>query len=230
MNCNDLQSVIGEMARGALLDAGVRGEAAGHLDECPRCAVRMDDERSLAGGLQALARSADGCAAPPKVEAALLNAFREQPVSSNRSRWIRAGAIAAVAAAIVAAFALRVESPRAREIAVAPAKVVEQVAPVERQAVDPPPPVKRRRQRIRPAMPPAAEATQPTPIMTEFLAVSRPDGWTPQEGGRLVRVQLPQSALGVFGLPVIEDRRSERVQADVMLSDDGLVRAIRFVK
>jgi hypothetical protein len=43
-------------------------------------------------------------------------------------------------------------------------------------------------------------------------------------------VGLPRSALRVFGLPMDEERAAEQIQADVMLSNDGLVRAIRFVK
>jgi len=69
-----------------------------------------------------------------------------------------------------------------------------------------------------------------TEVSTEFLPVAQGDGWTPLDGGRLVRVGLPRSAMGAFGLPVDQGRAPERVQADVMLSDDGLLRAIRFVK
>lgn len=236
MNCRELESAMGEMARGALLDAGILGEASSHLECCRECRVRLADEHSLACGLEALASSVGRCEAPPPVEAALLNVFREQRhpaiVESGRpAGWVRIGAIGAVAAAIVAAFLLRMESPRAREIAGSPAVMAKRPTPAQPQAsaaVESPARI-RRRQRSRP-VPAAAQPTPEAPIMTEFLTVSQQDGWTPLEGGRLVRVRLPQSALGVFGLPVNEERRAERVQADVMLSDDGLVRAIRFVK
>ena len=62
------------------------------------------------------------------------------------------------------------------------------------------------------------------------MPVAQGDEWTPLDGGRLVRVRLPRSAMGVFGLPVDPGRDPERVQADVVLSDDGLLRAIRFVR
>lgn len=48
--------------------------------------------------------------------------------------------------------------------------------------------------------------------------------------GALVRVNLPAEAMRAVGLPVREDRLSERVQADVLLSEEGLATAIRFVK
>jgi hypothetical protein len=65
---------------------------------------------------------------------------------------------------------------------------------------------------------------------SDFFTVPQGDAWTPRDGGRLVRVQLPRSALRSFGLPVNEERSWEQIQADVMLSNDGLLRAIRFVR
>ena len=49
------------------------------------------------------------------------------------------------------------------------------------------------------------------------------------EGGQVLRVELPRSALLSFGLPMNPDRAGERVKADVLISSDGLPRAIRFV-
>ena len=52
----------------------------------------------------------------------------------------------------------------------------------------------------------------------------------PLESGQLVRVQLPRSALASFGLPLSAERGNEPVKADVLLGNDGLARAIRFVR
>jgi hypothetical protein len=51
-----------------------------------------------------------------------------------------------------------------------------------------------------------------------------------QEGGQIVRVEVPRSALANFGLPVNMERSNERVKADVLYGVDGLAHAIRFVK
>jgi hypothetical protein len=67
-------------------------------------------------------------------------------------------------------------------------------------------------------------------VETEFIPVAQGDEWSPSDGARLVRVEIPKSTLNVFGLPVLEGRGPDRVQADVVLSDDGLLRAIRFVR
>jgi len=45
-----------------------------------------------------------------------------------------------------------------------------------------------------------------------------------------VRVELPGSALGEVGLPFDPETAPESVKADVVLGQDGLARAIRFVR
>lgn len=50
------------------------------------------------------------------------------------------------------------------------------------------------------------------------------------EGSQVVRITLPRSALVQFGLPANPERADEFVKADVLLSDDGLARAIRFIQ
>jgi len=49
------------------------------------------------------------------------------------------------------------------------------------------------------------------------------------EGGAIVRVTLPRSALRSFGLPVTESDGTERVFADLLVSEDGTPQAIRLV-
>lgn len=67
--------------------------------------------------------------------------------------------------------------------------------------------------------------------VTEFISlVAGAPAATPLEGGQLVRVQLPRSALASLGLPLNVERENESVRADVLLGNDGLARAIRFVR
>ena len=51
-----------------------------------------------------------------------------------------------------------------------------------------------------------------------------------QDGGQIVRVELPRSAMVNLGFTVNMDRYNERVKADVLVGNDGLARAIRFVQ
>ena len=67
-------------------------------------------------------------------------------------------------------------------------------------------------------------------IATNFFPIGDTSATSLADGGQLVRVQLPRSALMRFGLPVNMDRANERVKADVLLGSDGIARAIRFVR
>lgn len=50
------------------------------------------------------------------------------------------------------------------------------------------------------------------------------------ESGIVVRVELSPSALAAMGLPVNIEQTDSRIKADVVLGDDGVARAVRFVK
>ncbi|MCU1263759.1 MAG: hypothetical protein JWM21_77 [Acidobacteria bacterium] len=76
----------------------------------------------------------------------------------------------------------------------------------------------------------AAENTEATKeVATDFFPIGYGTGPNLQDGGQLLRVELPRSAVARFGLPVNIDRTSERVKADVLVGADGLAQAIRFI-
>jgi hypothetical protein len=76
---------------------------------------------------------------------------------------------------------------------------------------------------------PTEEQTEPE-VTTQFIALSYVAPANLQDGGQIVRVELPRSAMASFGVPVNMDRFGERVKADVLVSADGFARAIRFVQ
>jgi hypothetical protein len=67
-------------------------------------------------------------------------------------------------------------------------------------------------------------------IATDFMPLGYLNPTTLQDGGQIIRVELPRSALVNFGLPVNMNRYHEKVKADVLLGVDGLAHAIRFVQ
>jgi hypothetical protein len=69
--------------------------------------------------------------------------------------------------------------------------------------------------------------TRPQEVVTDFFPLMDPA--PPFERGQLLRVELPASAMQIVGLPVREDRLADPVQADVLMGEEGLPRAIRFV-
>ena len=62
-----------------------------------------------------------------------------------------------------------------------------------------------------------------------FLPWPGAEAWPPFESGSLVRVDLPVSALVALGLPVPASSVTA-VQADIVVGQDGLARAVRFVQ
>lgn len=73
----------------------------------------------------------------------------------------------------------------------------------------------------------ASETARADEITTEFIPLA---GFAQSEGGHLMRVELPRSALTSFGIPVNAEQAGGRVKADVLLGEDGTARAIRFVR
>jgi hypothetical protein len=74
----------------------------------------------------------------------------------------------------------------------------------------------------------AAGTREPVEITTEFFPLMDPA--PPFERGQLLRVELPAAAMRMVGLPVREEYLAQRIHADVLVGEEGLPRAIRFVK
>jgi hypothetical protein len=66
--------------------------------------------------------------------------------------------------------------------------------------------------------------------LTDFLLLRYGDDHEPMESGEVIRVQMPRSALISLGLPVNVEHADEPVLADLLIGEDGLARAIRFVR
>jgi hypothetical protein len=67
------------------------------------------------------------------------------------------------------------------------------------------------------------------PDAGEFIPVGAWQAYEPMERGAIVRVRLPKSSLPGFGIAVSADRWNESLPADVVLGEDGSMRAIRLV-
>jgi hypothetical protein len=76
----------------------------------------------------------------------------------------------------------------------------------------------------------AAAPDERQEITTEFIPLAHGGGFAAGDGAHVVRIELPHAALERFGLPFNAERSGERVKADVLLGEDGVARAIRFVR
>ena len=210
---------------------------------------RSHDEEMLTGELRSLKAEMNKLSAPDSVEAKVLAAFRARkvvPITVKRSYspyWLAAVAAALLIMMSVVALRLRsnTETPR-REVAEQqsadkpksepniPQPIKESPKEIEYQAVDHSPkrkPVRNPRARRIENTPVANHARE---IATDFIPLRYMNAASLQDGGQIVRVELPRSALANFGLPVNMDRYNEKVKADVIFGVDGLAHAIRFVQ
>jgi hypothetical protein len=191
---------------------------------------RDSDQAALNEKLQDLKQAMQNAAAPERVETALIAAFREHARVAPRRRpvvWPRWALAAGVAAALLVTvtrglFHYRpVPSPEPVSVATAAAPAVPLPIAAPKLA-----PVRERRA-VRKVPPPPAT---PAEIATDFIPVAPPATWQPGTSGQILRVRLPRTSLASFGLPMNADLAAEPVRADVIVSQDGVVRAIRFVR
>jgi hypothetical protein len=241
-----------------MMAAEQRGEALAHSDACEECAARLRDEQMLTLGLQSLAAEMESLEAPLAVAGKLLDAFRARavvvPIAKRQSSsryWL--AAIAAMLLIAISVVVFRWSNRAADE-----PRQAANPAGHQEQPQQPKPPVNDRRneqlasdvekpaavdelprrstpKRVRPVglrrPDNASVANHVTKeIATDFIPLSYMSATSLQEGGQIIRVQLPRSALANFGLPVNMDRYNEKVKADVLYGVDGMARAIRFVQ
>ena len=67
-------------------------------------------------------------------------------------------------------------------------------------------------------------------VASDFIPLVATSGLPPSDRGQVIRVSLSKSAMAYFGLPVPIEAPGQRVAADVLVTEDGLARAVRFVR
>jgi hypothetical protein len=96
------------------------------------------------------------------------------------------------------------------------------------KAVEPPaPPKPKPVRRAKHVAKPVPEPPPQQEIATEFFPLM--DAPPPFERGQLVRVVVPAATMRTVGLPIAPERWNDRIQADVLVGEEGMARAIRFV-
>jgi cytochrome c-type biogenesis protein CcmH/NrfF len=253
MNCEEFQTIVGDLAREQIMEVRVRTKALVHGASCVDCAQTLADERSLGVGLRSLADRMKALEAGPRVEAQLLAAYRNRidfkPALVHSRRWLYwVGAAAAVVLLVfgVVAMRARVASPPRQEARAIVKPLESPKSPSDNdQFASLSAPRDTRTATLRNTKPRRVTTSKPSSqstgapvgagsnnneIATDFFPVGDGSALNMQDGGQLVRVELPRSALARFGLPVNMERANQRVKADVLFSADGLARAIRFVQ
>jgi len=197
--------------------------------------MRGRDEELVRQALAAWRQSMETEQAPPELEVRLLAAYRQR---RRPPWWKRPRVYGAVAASLfmwAAGWTLSVMRQPLPRLAGYPP--VQASLPPERQPAALPAErpaaalaaartlAKRALQRETPR-PPAPMPVREE-VATDFIPVRAGGAF---EYGRLIRVRVPRPALAHFGLPFDEDRAAESLDADLLVGEDGLIRAVRFVQ
>jgi hypothetical protein len=196
------------------------------------------DEETLNRSLELLAEETASLNAPPEIEQRLREAFRARavvvPFPKRRvSYWVAAGVAAAILIAIsVIVLRTRTEpSNQIRAEQIEQPQIKEEPSPAIIETPKKQEVAQRPRRRSVRRVPNSEVANHVNrEIATDFMPLGYLNPATLQDGGQIIRVEVPRSALVNFGLPVNPDRYHEKVKADVLLGVDGLAHAIRFVK
>jgi hypothetical protein len=235
------------------MDASARERGLEHIQRCAHCATLLVDERALSRDLRALSARSAVEEIPERIETALLAAFRQRDavpvVAPRRRRWLLAAAALALLTFGISLAGWIASSPKrettemesangraaSTPIPATPEKT-DQTPPriVGDRLMDRPMPVltsMKRQKRLAPASANRRSASDNAPreFVTEFFPVMQGGELIPLEGGQIVRVRMPRSNLIPLGIPFNQERSSETIKADVLLSNDGLARAIRLV-
>jgi len=227
-------------------DAGERGRseaaraALAHAGTCEACAARLDRERLLTASLREIAAATpapDGRA----LEQRLLHAFAEchesaprekqrPPVGvSKRSWWVLASAAALLLSASVAWYVLATRQGTAPPSAAARVADPPSPAPLAANVAPPIPSAKL----FAVAAPPHRRPRHPDPVdearlFSDFIALPEASALPDFESGRILRIEVPVSMLPAYGLHMVSQAAPAAVEADLLVGQDGLPRAIRL--
>jgi hypothetical protein len=218
MNCTQFRDLLQDLARDAS-DGVPVADALAHAESCCACDALLREAEHLTAGLRSLAAQHQFAAAPPRIEAALLHAFRQQPAPALRLRrlggWLAVSTVSLAAAALFAILLTGYRPGTSPESPKAPASVP--------------------RETNRPSVAPrttwadyALEGETEEQAAAAYIPLSADFDPAWLEGGVIVRVVLSRPALESLGVPVVTGTDG-RMLADMVVSYDGTPEAIRLV-
>jgi hypothetical protein len=223
MDCHLFRVLVDRIAREQVGGTGLKELALDHACQCAQCGIRLSEAQEVSASLSTLAGADAGEQAPARIEVILLSYVREQKRSRRvrrRERWL------AAAAAIVAAAAIGVWSrqhllparhnPPARVELAPPAKLrqADGIKPIA------PPRV---RSRMKATIGQASSALE-----SGFILLPYGQDAPSLSGAQIVRVAVTPAALASMGVPVPDPSVETYFEADVIVGDDGVARAIRL--
>lgn len=216
IDCAQFAEALHDLDRPGSGESSLREAALAHAESCGQCARLLTEAESLDFGLRALASDVLVREAPARVEAALLREFRRQrrEVVARRVSWQLA---VAAAAAILLFAGITVVHHYAAGGNIA--SLLHESHPAAHQSIG----------AAASDAAAHANANADDEYAGDFVALPYADDPATFEGGAVVRVILPGSALASFGVQTAGLTSDDQVPADILVSQDGTPEAIRVL-
>ncbi len=240
-SCGKMEESLVAFARGKRLNPLASQRLRTHTASCMECQAKLANERALSMALSVLASECSE-APSPLLEDILRDAFRRESGQKTvfMKRRLVAGFGIGAAAAILVAVVWIGTQPRKPVVDSQPKLAAQgrsdRILRASSSTSAPEPfaahtesAVKAGRQTAH--KPQSSTSTsQAVEEATEFMRIAYTDSVLPTEQVDVVRVQMPEAALAMFGLPVDGSHLDSRIYADVVVGQDGVARAIRLVR
>jgi hypothetical protein len=244
--CEEVRELLVAVARGESITTAGEQFAREHARSCPECRCRLENEQRLSAGLSSLAMATRDLPSPALKAALLCEVRRQQKVTPIRRPAVKWAVLGAAAAAVLLVALFLTRQPSVTHVAKTPAPVPPPAAPVFREPIAAPPAtapppapvvvarsrpaVRRPKPVVRPAVPPPSSDPEPAEIATDFFEIPYAEPLRPNERADVFRIEMPRAGMAVYGLPVPGGRLNTRIKADVLMGEDGVARAIRFIR
>jgi anti-sigma factor RsiW len=208
MTCRQLKSDLIDLARGAAVDPSREAALESHVRACSPCAVLLERQRAMSDALRRLASEQRVPALNSRQLNTLLAAFG-RPRGRSRPATIAVGLSLAASVLIVASLSVGLQ----RQASAPDSSPVVAVTPASPTSAETPFDV--------------AQGSPERSRGTAFVVLPGAEALPRLESGRVIRIEITESELTAVGL---WPAHAGAVQADVLVGQDGLARAVRLVQ
>jgi len=224
MTCTQFEEILHDLDRPGTSGLAMRELALVHAEACSDCALLLIESESLDFGLQTLAVHDEHSHVSPQMEAALLGEFRSRQAAARNAGTLMTfptrGRAAKWQLAVIGVAAMALVA-----LGISRAKVgVETKQPVVKTDAS-----SSANEQYALESDPQLNELAGSEDGTAFVSLPYADDATSLEGGAVVRVVMPRSALASLGLPVSGAVGTDAIPAELIVSEDGTPQAIRLV-
>lgn len=228
MNCFQFEELFHDLDRPGTEGFELRETALAHAESCSRCGQLLTRAESLDLAFRALSARKGGEQAPPRLEKLLRDEFRRGRAASSRRRVRWQIAALGTAAAMLLALGLSLHHRGAQSadssggqrntstLTVGNGASVTNADSFRADSSSQEDTV-------------AESQTADSESATAFVPLPYADDSMSTEGVAVVRVVLSRPALASLGLPVTDMGATDRIPADIIVSEDGAPQAIRLL-